>query len=99
MLFPDIARDDVFILGSQRLWLRWPRLGDVEAFAKFAGDNSVSDMTASWPYPLPAGEVEKRIAQYRIHNLNGTAMVFVMTTSRPTATRNRDGRRAFQGRG
>ncbi len=79
MLFPEIARDDVFILGSQRLWLRWPRLTDATTFAAFAGDKAVSDMTASWPYPLPDGEIVKRIAQYRIANLNGNAMVFVLT--------------------
>jgi RimJ/RimL family protein N-acetyltransferase len=79
MLFPEIARDDVFILGSQRLWLRWPRLSDAADIAAFAGDKAVSDMTASWPHPLPDGEVEKRIAQYRLFNLNGNAMVFVVT--------------------
>ena len=80
MQFPEITRDDVFILGSKRLWLRWPRLADAAAFAAFAGDKSVSDMTASWPHPLPDGEVEKRIAQYRIASLNGAAMVFALTT-------------------
>ena len=27
-MFPDIARDDVFRLETQRLWLRWPRVSD-----------------------------------------------------------------------
>ena len=79
MLFPEITRDDVFILGSQRLWLRWPRASDAQAFTQFAGNKAVSDMTASWPYPLPDDEVAKRIAQYRLFNLNGNAMVFVLT--------------------
>jgi RimJ/RimL family protein N-acetyltransferase len=79
MLFPEIARDDVFILGSQRLWLRWPRLSDAKHITAFAGIKAVSDMTASWPHPLPDGEVETRIAQYRLFNLNGNAMVFVVT--------------------
>jgi RimJ/RimL family protein N-acetyltransferase len=79
MQFPEIARDDVFILGSQRLWLRWPRASDARDFAAFAGRREVADMTATWPYPLPVGEVERRIALARSQNLAGEAMIFAMT--------------------
>ena len=36
-MFPDLTRDDVFRLETRRLWLRWPRLADVQAIVRQRG--------------------------------------------------------------
>ena len=50
-MFPDLTRDDVFRLETRRLWLRWPRLADVQAIVRLAGEKAVADMTARIPHP------------------------------------------------
>ena len=50
-MFPELARDDVFRLETQRLWLRWPRESDVPALTALAGDWDVAQMTATMPHP------------------------------------------------
>ncbi len=78
-LFPDVTRDDVFRLETQRLWLRWPRHGDVAALSGFAGMKQVAEMTGSWPHPLPDGEAEKRIFQARKANATGSSLILALT--------------------
>ena len=78
-LFPDLTRDDVFRLETQRLWLRWPRHGDAAALGAFAGLKQVAEMTGSWPHPLPEGEAERRIFEARKANATGTSLVLALT--------------------
>ena len=52
-MFPDLTRDDVFRLETRRLWLRWPRLADVQAIVRLAGEKAVAEMTARIPHPYP----------------------------------------------
>ncbi len=50
-MFHDLARDDVFRLETQRLWLRWPQAADAPALAALAGDWEVARMSAHLPHP------------------------------------------------
>ena len=54
-MFPDLTRDDVFRLETRRLWLRWPRLADVQAIVRLAGEKAVAEMTARIPHPYRPG--------------------------------------------
>ncbi len=74
-LFPDLTRDDVFRLETPRLWLRWLRHRDADDLARFAGLAAVAEMTGTWPHPLPAGEVERRIFEARKSNATGARLV------------------------
>ncbi|MCO4055803.1 MAG: GNAT family N-acetyltransferase [Bosea sp.] len=78
-LFPDLTRDDVFRLETRRLWLRWPRHGDIAALRAFAGLREVAEMTGSWPHPLPEGEAERRIFAARKANATGVSLFLALT--------------------
>ncbi len=77
-MFPDLTRDDVFRLETARLWLRWPRVADAAAITRVMGEKQVAEMTATWPYPLPDGEAERRIFQMRKTNALGAGLQLVM---------------------
>ena len=53
-MFPDLLRDDVFRLETRRLWLRWPRAGDVSLVARLAGERGASPRASVRPLLLPA---------------------------------------------
>jgi RimJ/RimL family protein N-acetyltransferase len=82
MLFPDLFRDDVFHLETAGLWLRWPRAADAVHLKRFAGLAAVAEMTATWPYPLPDGEADRRILRARQANADGTAIVLAIARKR-----------------
>jgi RimJ/RimL family protein N-acetyltransferase len=77
-MFPDLTRDDVYRVETERLWLRWPRAGDAFAVQAFAGVKAVAEMTASWPHPLPAGEAERRLFEMRKRNATGQSLVLAV---------------------
>ena len=77
-MFPDLTRDEVFMIGTRRLWLRWPRLDDAEALARFSGDARVAANTATWPMGCDADYARKRIAKARASNAAGTGFSFVV---------------------
>ena len=79
-MFPDISRDDIFRLETERLWLRWLRAADGSAVAAFAGLADVAHMTASIPHPYPAGEAERFILHARASTAGGDALVLAATT-------------------
>ena len=79
-MFPDISRDDIFRLETERLWLRWLRAADASAIAAFAGLADVARMTASIPHPYPPGEAERFILQARASTAGGDALVLAATT-------------------
>lgn len=84
-MFPDLMRDDVFRLETQRLWLRWPRAADAAAVARLAGDAEVAEMTAQIPHPYPAGAAAEFVLTARAGNLSGEDLVLVLTPrSRPS---------------
>jgi len=85
-MFPDLTRDDVFRLETRRMWLRWPRLADVQAILRLAGDKRIAEMTAQIPHPMTQQDAENFVFNARQQNANGDALVMVMTPkSRPNA--------------
>lgn len=79
-MFPDISRDDIFRLETERLWLRWLRASDAAAIAAFAGLADVAHMTASIPHPYPPGEAERFILHARASTAGGNALILGATT-------------------
>jgi RimJ/RimL family protein N-acetyltransferase len=78
-MFPDLTRDDVFRLETQRLWLRWPRATDAAAVTAFASLPEVAQMTAAIPHPYPAQEAERFILKARADNAAGRALHLALT--------------------
>jgi RimJ/RimL family protein N-acetyltransferase len=81
-MFPDLARDDVFRLETARLWLRWPRVSDAAAIARFCGLWEVARFTARIPHPYPQGSAERFIFAARESNAAGRDLTLVMTPIR-----------------
>lgn len=79
-MFPDISRDDIFRLETERLWLRWLRAADAPSIAAFAGLADVAQMTASIPHPYPPGEAERFILHARASTAGGNALILAATT-------------------
>ena len=78
-MFPDLMRDDVFRLETERLWLRWPRAADVVKIAEYAGDRDLAEMTARIPHPYPAGAAAEFVLTARAANLAGRQATLVLT--------------------
>lgn len=81
-MFPDIARDDVFRLETSRLWLRWPRVADAPAIARYSSKWEVARMTARIPHPYPPGEAERFIFAARQANAAGRDLILVIASNR-----------------
>ncbi len=81
-MFPEITRDDIFRLETERLWLRWPRASDAEFFVKLAGDPEVARQTANIPYPYERHHAELFIANVRAENASGAGLSLVMAPKR-----------------
>jgi RimJ/RimL family protein N-acetyltransferase len=84
--FPDLVRDDIFCLETERLWLRWPRATDSAAITAFAGLSEVARMTANVPHPYPPREADRFILMARAENAAGAAMhlaIVQKTANRP----------------
>ncbi|MEW6435695.1 MAG: GNAT family N-acetyltransferase [Pseudomonadota bacterium] len=78
-MFPDLTRDDVFRLETQRLWLRWPRAADAATITAFASLPEVAQMTAAIPHPYPAQEADRFIFKARADNAAGRALHLALT--------------------
>jgi RimJ/RimL family protein N-acetyltransferase len=76
--FPELTRDEVFMIGTRRLWLRWPRFDDAEALARIGGDVRVAPNTGTWPLGCDAGFARERISKSRLGNAAGTGFNFVI---------------------
>jgi RimJ/RimL family protein N-acetyltransferase len=81
-MFPDLARDDVFLLETQRLWLRWPRILDAAAIHRFCSLWEVARYTARIPHPYPAGSAERFVYAARKANASGRDLTLVMTPTK-----------------
>jgi RimJ/RimL family protein N-acetyltransferase len=77
-LFPALTRDEVFILGTRRLWLRWPNEADAVALARIGGDPRVASKTATWPIGCDAAFAAAKIEAQRARNAAGTGFGFVL---------------------
>ena len=78
-MFPELMRDDVFRLETERLWLRWPRASDAVRISEYASDRDVALMTANIPYPYPAGAAAEFVLMSRAANLEGRRIALVLT--------------------
>ena len=84
-MFPDLLRDDVFQLETRRLWLRWPRAGDVTMVARLAGERDVAEKTANIPHPYPPGAAAEFVLKARAANMGGGQLVLALASkARPT---------------
>ena len=81
-MFPDIARDDVFLVETKRLWLRWPRVADAKAIERYSSRWEVARMTSRIPHPYPAGEAERFIFTAREANALGRDLILVIAPIR-----------------
>lgn len=81
-MFPEIARDDIFRLETERLWLRWPRAADAPAFCRLAGDPEVALNTARIPHPYEPRHAEDFILSARTENANGNGLCLALTQKR-----------------
>jgi len=77
-MFPDLTRDDVFRLETQRLWLRWPRAADAAAIVAIAGHKIVAEQTSRIPHPYPQGASDDFILNARRFNTAGEALNLVL---------------------
>lgn len=71
--------EDAFVIETERLALRWPRLSDAAAIACQAGDKAVAEMTAHIPHPYPPGQAEQFIAAARFANATGKGLTLLAT--------------------
>ena len=78
-MFPDLTRDDVFRLETRRLWLRWPRLADVQAIVRLAGEKAVAEMTARIPHPYDPIDAERFVFMARKSNADGNGLQLAIT--------------------
>ncbi len=81
-MFPEITRDDIFRLETERLWLRWPRAADAEAMARFAGDPEVALKTANIPYPYERHHADSHILATRVKNASGEGLGLAIALKR-----------------
>ncbi|QGM46374.1 GNAT family N-acetyltransferase [Methylocystis heyeri] len=77
-MFPEVTRDDIFRLETERLWLRWPRAADTEIFVRLAGDPEVARQTATIPYPYEANHAERFILAARSSNADGSGLTLTI---------------------
>ncbi|MCJ2063997.1 GNAT family N-acetyltransferase [Methylobacterium sp. J-088] len=77
-MFPDLTRDDVFRIETQRLWLRWPTAKDAPAIVTLAGERAVAEMTAHIPHPLDRRAVDEFLIKVRGANSAGTGLTLAL---------------------
>lgn len=78
-MFSDLLRDDIFRLETARLWLRWPRMADVQSIVRYAGEKQVAQMTAAVPHPYTVAEAEKFVFSCRAGNASGNQIALALT--------------------
>ncbi len=81
-MFPEITRDDIFRLETQRLWLRWPRAADAEGIARYCDDPEVALKTTTIPFPYSKSDAERFILRARYENAEGSALHLALARKR-----------------
>lgn len=71
--------DDAFVIETERLALRWPRLADARAIEHLAGDKAVAEMTALVPHPYPPRAAEGFVYGARLANASGESLTLAIT--------------------
>jgi RimJ/RimL family protein N-acetyltransferase len=81
-MFSRDTIDDAFVIETERLCLRWPRLADAAMIEQLAGDRAVAEMTALIPHPYPAGAAEPFVFAARLANADGSALTLAIAPRR-----------------
>jgi RimJ/RimL family protein N-acetyltransferase len=81
-MFPEVTRDDIFRLETERLWLRWPRACDAGAFVRLAGDPEIALKTATIPYPYERRHADEAILRMREQNSRGDGLDLALALKR-----------------
>lgn len=81
-MFPEITHDDIFRLETERMWLRWPRLADADAFTRLLADPEVATRTAVIPHPYSLRDAEQFIRRARAENESGQGLVLTLAFKR-----------------
>ena len=81
-MFPEITRDDIFRVETQRLWLRWPRAADAESIARFCNDPEVALKTTTIPFPYSQSDAERFVLRARSENTAGSALHLALALKR-----------------
>ncbi len=81
-MFPEITRDDIFRLETQRLWLRWPRAADADSIARYCDDPEVALKTTTIPYPYSQSDAESFVLRARTENAEGSALHLAIAPKR-----------------
>jgi RimJ/RimL family protein N-acetyltransferase len=84
-MFPDLTRDDVFRLETRRLWLRWPRHGDVQALVRLVGEKAVAEMTARIPHPYGPDHGTAFVFEARKGNALGRSLTMAIAPRKAPA--------------
>jgi RimJ/RimL family protein N-acetyltransferase len=77
-MYPYLTRDEVFMIGTRRLWLRWSQAADAERLAAIGGHPTVAAQTATWPVGCDAALARERIISHRARNASGAALTLVI---------------------
>jgi len=72
------AIDDAFVIETESLTLRWPRLADAAAVERLAGEKAVAGMTALIPHPYPPGAAAEFVFAARLANARGDALTLAI---------------------
>lgn len=78
-MFPNLTRDDVFRLETERLWLRWPRAADAARIRLLASDAAVAETTGAIPHPYPPESADAFVIAARTANAEGSGLVLALT--------------------
>lgn len=78
-MFSDLLRDDIFRLETPRLWLRWPRMADIQSIVRYSGEKQIAEMTASIPHPYTRADAEKFVFACRAGNAAGNQVALALT--------------------
>lgn len=79
MMFPDLARDDVFRLETRRLWLRWPRRADADILARLCPTTDLARRPGVPQGLATASAAADYIGAVRDGNESGRQLALVLT--------------------
>ena len=78
MMFPELARDDVFRLETRRLWLRWPRRADADILARVCPTTDLARRPGVPPALATTSAAADYIGTVREANETGRQLALVL---------------------
>ena len=79
MMFPELARDDVFRLETRRLWLRWPRRADADILARVCPTTDLARRPGVPQALATTSAAADYVAAMRDANETGRQLALVLT--------------------